>query len=351
MSRSLTIPSVLPPGPLALPALVVAVVLAVASGLALARSDGDELPDDAAFRVEGDIVTEQELQERVDTLGALYGVVAPTEPGQLAAFRRDAAKSLAVSLLLEEEADARDVQISAKQAQAELATIISDRLGGDRAQFEKYLGTAGVSERQVLDEITRTLATSRVFAEVVADVDGATTRDAREEYDARRDEMTTPERRRVANIVVETEADARQVVAQLGAGRSFAQVARASSLDASTSASGGDLGLRAATELEPGYADAAFGAEQGAVFGPVRTQHGWNVGTVLRIVPGDPLAFDDVGDTLVRAITARRQLDAWRAWLGDLLEDADVEYAAEFEPDDPTSPPSGVQPGADVPAE
>lgn len=339
-SRTRTIGRIVPNGRLAWIALAVSAVLVGSSATALATAFDDGLPDGVVLRVGDRTITESQLETRLESLKALYGVKEPTDAAERDQFLRDAAKSLAMSILLDREAGRRDIVVAQKQADAELAKIVSERLGGDRDSFVRYLGTAGVSEDQVLDEIKRTIATSRLYAAITEDVPDATTAQAQAEYDARKAEMTTPEKRRISNIVVESRADADRVVAALADPAKFAVVARRDSLDQSTKDQGGDLGTHAASEMEPSFADAAFAAEPGAVFGPVQTQYGWNVGLVTKVVPGDPLTFKQVQATLLQALTSRAQLTVWRAWLGELLKSSDVEYADGFRPESPTDLPS-----------
>ena len=333
-----------PRGRASVASLVLAVTLAVGSGVVLTTSAAESLPAGAILEYRGNIVTEEQLSDRVSSLEALYGVTPPTDVDDVDDFRRAAAKSAAVGLVLEHEAVERDIVVSDKQARAELSKIISDRLGGDRDAFVRFLADAGVTEGVILEEIKRTIATNRLFEAVTADVPDATEAEARKEYDARRADMTTPEKRVLRNIVVASKEDADAVHAALGSGAAFARVARTSSLDASTKDNDGRLGTVEETELDPAYAAVAFAARQGAVFGPVQSQHGWNVGKVERVVPGEPLGFEQVRATLVQALTSRAQLDAWRDWLGDVLERADVEYADEYRPADPTSAPADVEP-------
>lgn len=325
-------------------ALVVIVVGTLVAWLAL-RS-GDELPEDAVMRIGDEVVTEAELSERVVTLEALYGVQVP-EGEERADFDRDAAKSMALSIVLSDEADERGIEVSEKEARAELDKIVEERLGGDRAQFLTFLGDEGLAEQDVLDEITRTLQTTALYDEVTQDVEDATAQDAKAEYDARKDEMRTPEKRRLRNIVVADRANAQRIAERIAQGDPFVEVARTETLDPSTRKSGGDLGTRESSELEPAYADAAFAVGAGELFGPVQTQYGWNVGQVVSIVPGDPLSFAEVQVTLLEAITGKRQQDAWRDWLGDVLEAADVEYADRYLPDDPSGAPSSYDDAAE----
>lgn len=331
--------------------LAAAAALAVASVVVMATAswsgidtpwNEEPLPENAVMRIGDDVVEVSELEARIDSLGALYGVVPPTDPEELDGFRRDAAQSLAVSLVIEREADERGIVVPRKQAESELAKIVAEQLGGDRQAFEQYLDTAGIGEDEIIDEITRTLVNQRLFEDVVAGVEPATEADAKAEFDERRDEMHAPDQRRLLNIVVETEKVAGQVADELRGGASFPALARQVSLDGATRETGGDLGLHTADELDPAYAEAAFSAAEGEVFGPVESDYGWNVGMVKEVVEGKAYAFADVKQTLLESLTNTAQLDAWREFLRDHLADADVEYAADYEPDDPTSLPSDV---------
>lgn len=331
-------------------AWLLVVVVLVIGGLVtwqVMRGD-DELPEDAVMRVGERVVTMVQLEERVASLEALYGVQPPTEEGARDDFDRDAAKALALSLVLEREAADRGIVVSEKESRDELDKIIGERLGGDRQQFLTFLGDEGLSEEQVLEEIVRTLQTTELYQEIIEDVPDATVDDAKAEYTSRRAQMTTPEKRRLRNIVVADQVSAERIAERLAQGDPFVEVARAETLDRASRSSGGDLGTRTAAELEPAYADAAFAVKQGEVFGPVQSQYGWNVGQVVKVVPGDPLSFEDVQVTLLEAITSKRQLDEWRSWLADTLAEAHIEYADSYRPDDPTGVPSTYDDAPDL---
>jgi len=145
--------------------------------------------------------------------------------------------------------------------------------------------------------------------------------------------------------------EAREVVERAEAGEAFGKLVLAYSLDASTRQRKGDLGTIARDDLAAGYADAAFEAREGTVFGPVRTRHGWNVGQVAGIIPATELPFDQVKDRIRESLRSQKVLAAWRAWLAAQITAADVEYAADYRPVDPDAPPPGpaspLVPGVD----
>jgi peptidyl-prolyl cis-trans isomerase C len=315
------------------------VAVVAASGIAYAQMT--DLPEDAVLRFDDRVVTQAQLEDRVDVLGALYGVQRP-DGATGDQFDRDAAKSMAVSLVLEKEAADRDIEIADKAAQDQLDQLIEDQLTGGRDAFVDFLSVQGISEQDVLDEIKRQLATSRLVEEVTADVPSVSDDDVTAAFEDNGDRMQTPEARRLVNIVVESRTDADRVARLARAGGDFASLAATWSRDGSTRDKGGDLGFVTADQLDPAYAEAAFVAPLQTVFGPVQTQFGWNVGKVVGVRKSQPLTFDQVEGELRAELQNRARLDVWRDYLGDLLEAADVEYAAHYLPEDPGAPPADL---------
>lgn len=318
----------------------VAVVLAVVAGAAtwwmLQR---DALPDDAALRLGDEVVTTEAVDQRIDALEALYGVEVPTKGSERSDFLRDAAKSMAVQIMLSEEAAEREIVIAEKQVDETLQRLVAERYpDGGRTEFVAALGELGATEGQVRGEIRDQLLVSRLFDEVAGDV---TVDDAelRKAFEERREELATPVRRSLRNIVVADEATAGQVLRRLRSGADFASVARSTSLDSATRESGGALGQVSADELEKDYATAAFRAPVGGLFGPVQTESGWNVGKVESELPAAPAEFSAVRDALRQTVLAERSLETWRDWLAEVIASHDVEYAEDYRPDDPDAVP------------
>lgn len=301
---------------------------------------GDELPDDAAFRVDGRVVTVEDHQRFVAVLEALYGVEPPQEPSARSDFRRDTAKAHALSQLLAEEARRRDLVPAEREVRDTLDRMIEARypLGG-RYTFEEALGSRGVNEAQVIDEVRRQLELRALFSEVTGEVD-VDDDDLRVAYDEQREELRIPEQRTIRHVVVAEEAVATEVASRLEGGEDFADLAAEVSLDGSTKEEGGLLGTLTRSQLAPAFGDAAFRADEGTVFGPVRTDLGWHVGRVDEVVPGRTPRFEEVRESLRERLRLDRAVQVWEAWLADQLEEAAIQYADDYRPGDPTAPPS-----------
>lgn len=317
--------------------VVVAVVVVVA--LAMWRLAADELPEGAAFRLGDTTVTAADVDHRIDALHALYGVEAPDSAGGKDTFRGDAAKSMAVQIMLEEEAADRDIAIAEKDVSDTLQVLIDQRYpDGGRDAFVGALGEMGATEDQVRDEIRSQLLVSRLFDQVVDEVT-VSDDELRTAFGKRREDLATPVRRVLRNVVVADRSAATTVLRLVRSGTSFDEAASRYSLDEATRDRGGWLGVMAADDLEKGYADAAFGVRAGELFGPVRSRYGWNVGRVDRVVAAKPATFAEVRTALRESLLAEESLKAWRAWLKDVIGDHDVTYADGYRPDDPGAVP------------
>ncbi|SBW22819.1 parvulin-like peptidyl-prolyl isomerase [Candidatus Protofrankia californiensis] len=242
--------------------------------------------------------------------------------------------------------------IADKMAQDALGRFIEQQFGNGsdaRERFVQALGTVGTNEQAVLTEIKRQLAINQLFQRT-AGTPAISDAELHTQFDQHKDQLATPERRDLRNIVVSSQAEADQVVRDAAAGTPFELLAQQRSLDGSTRDGGGALGVVTASQLDSGYAPVAFAAPPGAVFGPVQTQYGWNVGKVIQIIPPAPAVFDQVKDSLRQQVQLERQLGAWRGWLTGAIRNAHVRYAAGYRPADPDSPPQDTSATAAVPS-
>ncbi|MFY7961444.1 MAG: peptidylprolyl isomerase [Elsteraceae bacterium] len=99
----------------------------------------------------------------------------------------------------------------------------------------------------------------------------------REKFDAFLKENPPQEEVRARHILVDSEAKARDVLADLRKGADFAAVAKAKSSDGSAR-DGGDLGFFTRGDMVPEFSDAAFALKAGEVTKePVKSQFGFHI--------------------------------------------------------------------------
>jgi peptidyl-prolyl cis-trans isomerase C len=126
-------------------------------------------------------------------------------------------------------------------------------------------------------ELLRQRALQNAYVQQVV-ADQITEEAIRARYDQEVAQMALPEQVHARHILVNTEAEALDIITQLNAGADFATLAAQRSIDTGTGAQGGDLGWFAEGEMIQEFEDAAFAIEPGTVGQvPVQTQFGWHV--------------------------------------------------------------------------
>lgn len=332
-----------PRGRRLLAGLVLVVVVITGAAWWLGRG----LPGDVALSVDGHRVTVAELHDRVSTLEALYGVTEPADAATKARFWRDAAQSVAVGLVMDRAASGRGITVSDNVVDAALQQVITRYFGSGQqghAAFVTALGNAGTSQAQVTDEIRRQLVVSRLYDDVTGAVPAVSDAEVTAAYAQRRCSLRVPEQRVLANIVVGSRSDATRVLSTLRAGAPFSAVASRVSLDGSTRSRGGALGKVGRADLQGAYADAAFTAGQGDLFGPVRTQSGWNVGQVRTVVPAHVPSLPAVRTSLRQELLSEARNKVWSSWLREQIDADGVRYNDAYRPADPDAVPSAAVP-------
>lgn len=131
----------------------------------------------------------------------------------------------------------------------------------------------------------------------IADPDEITDEQAQAAYDRRIDQYSEPERRKLAQIVFESEEAARTAEEAIIAGKAFDDVASEMNLSQADI----DLGLVARKDIiDPKVADAAFSLSSGATSPAVEGGFGWVIVRVDDIQPGETTSFDEVKDDIKR---------------------------------------------------
>lgn len=125
-------------------------------------------------------------------------------------------------------------------------------------------------------------------------------------YDERAEQLATPERREVQQILFESAEAAKAARDRIAAGEDFAAVAKdATGADAAAL----DLGLLARDGLPDGTADAVFALPQDEVGQPVESAFGWHLFRVRAIQAGSTVSFEEAKPRLRDEIARERALD------------------------------------------
>jgi peptidyl-prolyl cis-trans isomerase D len=140
----------------------------------------------------------------------------------------------------------------------------------------------------------------------------------REEYQSRITEFHTPEQRRFEQILLESEAKAKEAAAALAEGKDFAQVAKEFADAAPDSL---DLGFFKKEDLPPQLADAAFALKAGATSEPIQDPLGWHILRLMEVKPEETESFEVAREKLAQEV-ARDMAGDRIAKLAGQVEDA-----------------------------
>lgn len=121
-------------------------------------------------------------------------------------------------------------------------------------------------------------------------------------YDKLKTEMGDKEYK-ARHILVATEAEAKDIIAQLGKGADFAKIAKDKSQDTGSSEQGGDLGWFSPNSMVKSFGDATVALKKGELTkAPVQSQFGWHVIKLEDTRAAQPPAYDKVKENLQKQL-------------------------------------------------
>lgn len=111
------------------------------------------------------------------------------------------------------------------------------------------------------------------------------------------------------HILVETEDDAKTILASLKTGGNFDAIAKEKSKDPGSKENGGDLGYFSKDQMVPEFAEAAFKLDKGQISDPVKTQFGWHIIKVEDTRTKPAPAYDEVKDQVETFVVRKAQAE------------------------------------------
>ncbi|MBL7198859.1 MAG: peptidylprolyl isomerase [Anaerolineae bacterium] len=218
----------------------------------------------------------------------------------LAQGRRQVLDVMIEQALIEQAAEREGVSIPDTEVESVIARDIEEN--GGQEQFNAWLKANNWTRQEYTARQHSMMLSSLMFERVTGSV------------------PTKAEQVHARHILVESEAEARSLLAQLQGGADFATVARQSSLDPSTKESGGDLGFfPRGTLVVTAVEDAAFELPVGQISDVIQSAMGYHIVQVIERVQDMPLSEESWQE--LREATFRR-------WVSELWESADIEILA-----------------------
>jgi len=184
-----------------------------------------------------------------------------------------------------------------------LITFVGDMILVAKAAEAKKMGDTDDFKKKLAYARTKLLMEQLLQSEAKAAVNDAAMHKV---YDEAIGQMKKETEVHARHILVETEDEAKAVVAELKKGTDFAELAKAKSKDPG-SADGGDLGYFTKDQMVPEFSEVAFKLDKGQLSEPVKSQFGWHVIKVEDKRERQPPEFEKVKDQLENFLVRKSQ--------------------------------------------
>lgn len=313
---------------IALVALLAGVIVLVAATSGLGKPG---LPNDDAVAFVEDApdgeVTQEEFDLAIEQAAARQQGGAPVpEPGtpQYDLLQETAMADLLLSRWVAGEAEEMDIEVSDREIDEELETIISDQFGGQK-EFDKFLEDAKLSPEDARERVRLQLLSQRIQENVLGTEPPEVPEDEVQAfYEENIEQFQTPETRDVRTLLNPDEAKAQEAFERLSEDDSPAtwkKVAKELSTDEATSGLGGLRQGVAEGQNEEQLDAAIFGAIEGELVGPIETDAGFYVLQVDAINEASTQELDDqTRQQIEQTLGSERQQDIGAAYQADFLE-------------------------------
>jgi len=163
--------------------------------------------------------------------------------------------------------------------------------------------TQSESVREQVEQSKMGILVSAVFEDYIRK-EGITEDELKAAYDSMKNQYNGKEYQ-VQHILVEKEADAKAITAQIKAGANFDDLAKSKSKDPGSASNGGNLGWVGEKSLVPEFSNAMVQLKKGQVTDkPVKSQFGWHIIKVDDMRDVKSPSMDEVREQLKQMIAS-----------------------------------------------
>jgi peptidyl-prolyl cis-trans isomerase C len=289
---------------------------------------------------EGGSVTQGELDEFAKQSG--FGGLSRDDPQYKAAIQQIMPQLVGIEIA-KAYASEHNITASDKEVDQEIEKI--KKQVGDQARssgqdlsnqeaYEQALKQNNITEEELRDNIRENLPVQKVQEKVAGNAE-PTDEEIQKYYEQNKEaQFTTPEQRCVRHILFtkDQKQKAEDVKKQLEDGADFAKLAKQYSQDPGSAEKGGDLGCLGKGETVPPFEEAAFGAKEGEIVGPVKTQFGYHILEVTDTKPKQTRPLSEVEPQIKSQLASEEQSKAFSKWLDEQKKQRDVKYLEGYKP-------------------
>lgn len=252
--------------------------------------------------VNGERITKEELY---DTLVGVYGA--------------SAVDNLVTKVVIDKEADKRDVEVKTSEIDDEVA-VYEESYGGEEG-LKSALEASGLTLADLKEDIETNIKIEKLMAKDIEITD----EEVQAYYEENKANFDTPESIEVSHILVEDEETAQKVLDKLKAGEDFAELAKEYSTDTATAENGGELGFITSGEMVEEFEKAAFALKVGEISDIVKTDYGYHIIKATDYKEAKESTYEESKEQAKEAALAEKISSEYSTWVEELKADYDIE--------------------------
>ncbi|MGE5380760.1 MAG: peptidylprolyl isomerase [Methylocystaceae bacterium] len=284
--------------------------------------------------VDGEKITRDQLDKRVnlmlDQFERMYGMTldATKDKDMLAEVRQESLNNLVQEKLLVMEAKRRSIKADNKEVESNLANVKTS-MGGDQ-KFKDFLTKTKLTEKDVKAILVNQSLVDQLKAQVTKDVK-VSSAEAQDYFNKNPGKYDTQRELQVSHILVKTEKEAVDIIAQLKKGADFAKLAKEKSTDEASAAQGGDLGwINQSTNFVPEFLNAAMALKPGQMTEkPIKSEYGYHIIKCFAEHPAQKATFAAVAVTVQKDALAAKKSDTFNTFTKNLEKKAKIKKYPE----------------------
>lgn len=309
-------------------AIIFAVVLAIVVVLVGAKTGiGDPGIPDGDVVVVDDVddgkISKQQFDAAMEQAAAQAGLkkVPAEDNPQYEQLRNQALQGLILAVWVRGEAADRDISVTQEDIDEELKRIKDQNFKNEK-EFQKFVKQAKFSDEDVQNQVELTLLRNRLESEIVSDQE-VSDKEIKVYYETNEQQFKQPASRDVRVILNEDKKKAEQAKQQLeqdDSTKSWEKVAKKLSEDQASKDRGGLLEGLVQGQGDPQLETEAFGAGEGELVGPFKTDRGFYVIQVTAVNEESTQPLDEVREAIKQQLASVRQQQVAADFQADFVD-------------------------------
>jgi foldase protein PrsA len=205
------------------------------------------------------------------------------------------------------EAEERGIKVSDAEVKKQFNQIKAQQFPKE-ADFQKFLTSTGYTVSDLLLRVKLNSLSSKIQQKVSKEAGKKPNQqEIQAYYEQHKSQYGQPEKRNILIILTKTQAQAEKAKKEIESGKSFASVAKSTSIDPVSKTAGGSLPGVVKGQEQKALDEAIFKAQLNVLGGPIKTPFGYYIYEVKKTIPGSQQKLSQVQSTISQQIMAEKQ--------------------------------------------